>query len=114
MARTLRPTSPPLRIAPLRIAPPRIAPPGIAPPGIAPPGIAHARTHAPLHASPAPLRVLVVDDNADAAAMLAEVVRLGGHVPQVAGSAHDALDCVARDGAFDVGIVDIGLPDLTG
>jgi CheY-like chemotaxis protein len=61
-----------------------------------------------------PKRVLVVDDNIDAATTLAEVLRVEGHHVRVAFSAAQALESVARDAALDVCILDIGLPDMTG
>ncbi|MDN4057206.1 PAS domain-containing protein [Massilia sp. YIM B02769] len=61
----------------------------------------------------AALRVLVVDDNADAAAMLAMVLQAYGH--QVAVE-HGSLAALARARSErpDVCILDIGLPDIDG
>jgi signal transduction histidine kinase/ActR/RegA family two-component response regulator len=59
------------------------------------------------------LRVLVVDDNADAAETLAEVIRLDGHEAFAATSATAALEHV-RLAAPDACIFDIGLPDMSG
>ena len=58
-------------------------------------------------------RVLVVDDNADAASMLAEAFQEAGHTVAVA---HDGASALNRLQTFraDVGIFDIGLPGLTG
>lgn len=59
-------------------------------------------------------RVLVVDDNTDAAETLAEVLQLVGHDVRVAYSALEAL-ALARDGtAWDTFVLDIGLPEMTG
>jgi CheY-like chemotaxis protein len=58
-------------------------------------------------------RVLVVDDNADAAHGLAEVLRARGHEVEVALDAAQALDAAARF-AFQVALVDIGLPAMDG
>jgi len=58
-------------------------------------------------------RVLVVDDNADAASMLAEAFQAAGHTVAVAHDGETALTCLRTFGA-DVGIFDIGLPGLTG
>jgi signal transduction histidine kinase len=58
--------------------------------------------------------ILVVDDNADAAESLAEIVRLLGH--RVVGPVYDgpsALEKVQTD-APDVVLCDIGLPGMTG
>jgi PAS domain S-box-containing protein len=59
------------------------------------------------------LRVLVVDDNADAAAMLAMVLETYGHQVQVE---HGSLAALARARGErpDVCILDIGLPDIDG
>jgi signal transduction histidine kinase/CheY-like chemotaxis protein len=62
--------------------------------------------------APVRLRVLVVDDNADAVAMLCEVLEMCGHAAIAAATAAEAL--ALADGAFDAGILDIGLPDMTG
>jgi PAS domain S-box-containing protein len=61
----------------------------------------------------AALRVLVVDDNADAAAMLAMVLESLGHRITVE---HDALSALARARSErpDVCILDIGLPGMDG
>jgi signal transduction histidine kinase/ActR/RegA family two-component response regulator len=60
-----------------------------------------------------PLRVLIVDDNMDAAEMLAAVVSALGHEIMLA---HDGLDGlkVAREFAPHVALLDIGLPTLDG
>ena len=61
------------------------------------------------------LRILVVDDNADAASTLADVLRLSGHEVCVADSAQAALArAAAADAPWDACILDIGLPDMTG
>jgi signal transduction histidine kinase/CheY-like chemotaxis protein len=63
----------------------------------------------------APLRVLVVDDNQDAASTLADVIRLGGHEPILAASGTAALARLAPGQPRpDACILDIGLPDMTG
>jgi signal transduction histidine kinase/ActR/RegA family two-component response regulator len=58
-------------------------------------------------------RVLVVDDNVDAAELLAEVLELDGHEVVVA---HDGLAALERVGSFapEVVFLDIGLPGLDG
>jgi PAS domain S-box-containing protein len=59
-------------------------------------------------------RILVVDDNADAAHSLAEILRSLGHATLTATSSQEALK-VAAGGAWpDVFILDIGLPDIDG
>lgn len=58
-------------------------------------------------------RVLVVDDNADAAEMLRMALTDAGQVVATAGRGADAL-ALARDFAPEVGVLDIGLPDMDG
>jgi signal transduction histidine kinase/ActR/RegA family two-component response regulator len=60
-----------------------------------------------------PLKVLVVDDNEDAAALTAAVLRQLGHHVQ---TAHTATSALAVQAAWppDVAILDIGLPDVDG
>jgi signal transduction histidine kinase/ActR/RegA family two-component response regulator len=60
-----------------------------------------------------PSRVLVVDDNEDAAAGTAALLRQMGHTVEVAHSAAQAL-AAARLHAPEVAILDIGLPDMDG
>jgi CheY-like chemotaxis protein len=62
-----------------------------------------------------PQRVLLVDDNVDAATTLADVLRLVGHRVHVAHDADTALDAAQKPQAeFDVFVLDIGLPGMTG
>lgn len=61
----------------------------------------------------APLRVLIVDDHADLAEALAQVIALHDHQVHVAESAHEGL-ALARDVNPDVIFLDVGLPDLDG
>jgi len=58
-------------------------------------------------------RVLVVDDNLDAAEMLSEALRAAGH--EVA-TAHDGVQALEllRDFEMDVGVLDLGLPIMDG
>ncbi|HET7547975.1 MAG TPA: ATP-binding protein [Usitatibacter sp.] len=60
-----------------------------------------------------PRRILLVDDNVDAAATLGEALRLQGHTVR---TAHDAAGAIAAARAFpaEVALIDIGLPDLDG
>jgi CheY-like chemotaxis protein len=58
-------------------------------------------------------RVLVVDDNRDAADVLAEVVRLLGHVADVTYDGSSAVER-ARRVTYDVVLCDIGLPGMSG
>jgi signal transduction histidine kinase/CheY-like chemotaxis protein len=59
------------------------------------------------------LRVLVVDDNTDAAESLAEIVGLLGHVVEIALDGPSAIE-KARAGRPDVVLCDIGLPGMSG
>lgn len=58
-------------------------------------------------------RILVVDDNVDAAMSLAIILEFAGHEVH---SAHDGLEAVEAAGAFrpEVVLLDIGLPGLSG
>ncbi|ACG73623.1 PAS/PAC sensor hybrid histidine kinase [Anaeromyxobacter sp. K] len=58
-------------------------------------------------------RVLVVDDNVDAAETLAEIVTLLGHTAEIAFDGPGALDKV-RSGRPDVVLCDLGLPGMSG
>ncbi|WP_250455681.1 PAS domain-containing protein [Caballeronia sp. ATUFL_M2_KS44] len=60
----------------------------------------------------AALRVLVVDDNRDAADSLAMLCESEGHVTRVAYSSEEALAATQFDA--DVALLDIGLPDIDG
>jgi CheY-like chemotaxis protein len=77
----------------------RQAAPPASPPKAAPPVSRH--------------RVLVVDDNEDAAETLAEMVRMLGHDAEVA---YDGPSAVRRVGEYhpDVVLCDIGLPGMDG
>jgi len=65
------------------------------------------------NAASAPRRVLVVDDNRDAADTLAELLRMLGNEVLVAHDGTGALAC-APQFKPDVVLLDIGLPDLNG
>ncbi len=60
-----------------------------------------------------PARVLVVDDNADLADNLAEILAGAGHAVRKAGTCAEALRLAEREG-FDVALVDLRLPDGDG
>ena len=64
-------------------------------------------------AQPLRRRVLVVDDNTDAAESLAALLAIGGHETRLA---HDGLRAVEEAKAFqpDVVFLDIGMPELDG
>ena len=61
----------------------------------------------------APRRILIVDDNADAANSLALVLGLDGHVTEAVYSATEALSRV-NDFKPEVVLLDIGLPEMDG
>jgi CheY-like chemotaxis protein len=58
-------------------------------------------------------RVLIADDNADAAESLAMLLRLRGHEVRTAHNGHDAL-VVAADFRPDAAVIDLGMPGLNG
>ena len=58
-------------------------------------------------------RVLLVEDNADVRALFAEIIRMGGHTVLEAADGATAL-ALASNSKLDIGIVDIGLPDMDG
>jgi len=82
---------------------------------LAPPSERQAARPAPsLREGPAvPLRVLVVDDNVDAAQMLGQLLRLAGHEVSLA---HDGPAALAAAAAapLDLVLLDIGLPGMDG
>ena len=59
------------------------------------------------------MRILVVDDNVDAASTLSMLLEAAGHQVTVEHSAHAALSTAAQ-GEFEVILLDIGLPDMSG
>jgi signal transduction histidine kinase/CheY-like chemotaxis protein len=59
------------------------------------------------------LRVLVVDDNADAAESLAMALRVSGHSALVARDGASALE-IAKDFDADLALLDIGMPEMDG
>ncbi len=61
----------------------------------------------------APMRILVVDDNVDAANAMSELLRLDSHETQAVYSAKAALDYVETSNP-DVVLLDIGLPEIDG
>jgi PAS domain S-box-containing protein len=72
-----------------------------------------AAPSAPAIAVPAASRILVVDDNVDAAEMLLMALELFGHQAQAVHSAGAALEAAATFKP-DVALLDIGLPDMNG
>lgn len=78
--------------------------------GETPPG-AEGLAQAPATVTPA--RVLVVDDNEDAAELLATVIEAMGHVTRIAHDGDTALE-MAASFQPQVAVLDIGLPDMDG
>ena len=76
---------------------------------------ATATDAAPAPAAPASaaLKLLVVDDNADAAEILALLLQELGHEVVVANDSHSAI-AHASAAAHDICLLDIGLPDIDG
>ncbi|KAF1045381.1 MAG: Autoinducer 2 sensor kinase/phosphatase LuxQ [Herbaspirillum frisingense] len=68
---------------------------------------------APVITGPKPVRVLVADDNRDAALTLAELLELHGYSTAVAHDGYQAV-ALARSFAPDVAFLDIGMPGLDG
>ncbi len=77
--------------------------------------VAAAQPHADdgVSAAPVGLRILVADDNADAAELLRDLLAQHGHTVDVVGNGHAALEAAARVKP-DVALLDIGMPGLNG
>jgi len=67
----------------------------------------------PIDAQPGSLRVMIVDDNVDAAVTLSMLLESGGHRVAVEHDALRALEC-ARQFSPQVCLLDIGLPEVDG
>lgn len=76
------------------------------------PGAANAADVIPAPPRPG-RRVLVADDNADAAAALAMLLKMTGHEVRVAADGIEAVDC-AKTFHPEVALLDIGMPRLNG
>jgi PAS domain S-box-containing protein len=77
------------------------------------PGVANAPSYVPVPSFAQALRVLVVDDNLDAAEMLAAVLTAKGYQTRVAHDAPAAL-LVAETFRPAIGFLDLGLPVMDG
>jgi CheY-like chemotaxis protein/anti-sigma regulatory factor (Ser/Thr protein kinase) len=64
-------------------------------------------------AAPAPLHVLIVDDNVDAAESLADMIQLWGHTTRIAFDGWSGIEA-AQTCLPDVVLLDIGLPGIDG
>jgi signal transduction histidine kinase len=73
----------------------------------------YAANLAPLSMAAVGRRVLLVDDNEDAVAMLAELLTAAGHEVQTAADGPAALEAV-KDFPPEVAVLDIGLPAMDG
>jgi CheY-like chemotaxis protein len=62
---------------------------------------------------PPPRSIVIIEDNADGAATLAELLQLDGHQVQIASDGRSGLEMVQRVRP-DVVLCDLGLPDLSG
>jgi signal transduction histidine kinase/ActR/RegA family two-component response regulator len=79
---------------------------------------AHARADAPAPAATArgsvrQLKLMLVDDNEDAAMTLGLLLESGGHEVTVVHNPNDALACASQQ-AYDGFLLDIGLPGMSG
>jgi PAS domain S-box-containing protein len=77
------------------------------------PAAAEQEKHARTRATQRPLRVLVADDNADAAASLSMILDLHGHDVRTAYDGREALQIVETFQP-DVALLDIGMPHVDG
>jgi PAS domain S-box-containing protein len=83
-------------------------------PAVAPmPEVAAANDRSPRPDQSAPLRILLVEDHVDTAAVLARLLRHDGHAVEVAGCVADA-NRLALEQSFDLLLSDLGLPDGSG
>ena len=71
------------------------------------------RQDVPVEAENAPRRILVVEDNEDAAQMLGDLLRWRGHDVAIVESGDEALDLLRGRGA-DLILCDLGLPGMSG
>jgi len=79
--------------------------------------LASSRAQPAIHVNPAPnaakRRILVVDDNEDAADTIAMLLEMSGHVTKVVYHGTEAINVWSAFGA-EIVLLDIGLPDLSG
>jgi two-component system, chemotaxis family, CheB/CheR fusion protein len=67
----------------------------------------------PLPAKSPPRRILVVDDNVDAAETMAKLLRLRGHTVVVVADGQSALETLSQF-TPEVVLLDIGMPGMDG
>lgn len=77
------------------------------------PAVCRMQLKDPRRPALAALRILIVDDNEDAAQSLAELLQLHGYEVRAASTASAALEASEKY-PFDVVVLDIGLPDRDG
>ncbi|HVL55305.1 MAG TPA: response regulator, partial [Burkholderiaceae bacterium] len=83
-------------------------------PRVPPASVVPSRTPLPAQAQRmSRLRLLIVDDNRDAASSLAQLMRIHGHRVETAFDGPSALQ-LAREQHFDAFVLDIGLPGFDG
>jgi len=75
--------------------------------------LAPTRARASIAAAAASLRILVVEDNADAQYLVCETLRALGHSVQASASGEDALPLLTR-AHFDLLFTDVSLPGMSG
>lgn len=68
---------------------------------------------APRAASAGPRRIMILDDNVDAAETMAALLGMAGHEIRLAHTGKDAI-ALAHDFVPDIALLDIGLPDISG
>ena len=72
-------------------------------------------SRSPAPSADSPLRILLVEDHADTAEAMADLLRAVGHRVETAGSVAQALAVAAGgSGGFDLVLSDLGLPDGSG
>jgi CheY-like chemotaxis protein len=76
-------------------------------------GVPAAPVQTPAAQTPPPRRILLVEDNADACATLADILAVDGHDVTCAGDGREGL-ARALGERWDVIVCDIGLPELDG
>ncbi|MCO5171049.1 MAG: ATP-binding protein [Planctomycetes bacterium] len=81
--------------------------------GGAPPPVEAARAEAAAGSADASLRVLVIEDNVDAASTLRDLLELEGHAVEVAHTGAEGL-AAAASRPPDLVLCDLGLPDMSG
>ncbi|CAA9403932.1 MAG: Multidomain signal transduction protein including CheB-like methylesterase, CheR-like methyltransferase and BaeS-like histidine kinase, partial [uncultured Ramlibacter sp.] len=80
---------------------------------VARPTTPDANRHIDMSLAAQPLRVMVVDDNKDAAESLGMLLESSGHEARVMHDPAQALEAV-QEGRFDAFVLDIGLPGMDG